>query len=57
MVEQIVTDKQPFLAEDNSFWARPEAKTLKDRTFPVLWGLAIAGEVGVSHVINIYNFN
>jgi hypothetical protein len=33
MVEQVVTDEQPFLAGDNSFWARPEAKTLKDRTF------------------------
>ncbi|WP_373529386.1 NF041680 family putative transposase [Nostoc sp.] len=33
LVQEVVTDEQPFLAGDHSFWARPEAKTLKERTF------------------------
>jgi hypothetical protein len=33
LVQEIKTDEQPFLAGDNSFWGRPEAKTLKERTF------------------------
>jgi hypothetical protein len=33
LVQEIATDEQPFLAGDHSFWARPEAKTLKERTF------------------------
>nr|WP_052304578.1 hypothetical protein [Nostoc punctiforme] len=33
LVQEVATDEQPFLAGDHSFWARPEAKTLKERTF------------------------
>ena len=31
-LEQIPTDKQPFLAGDHTAWPRPEAVTLKNRT-------------------------
>lgn len=33
LVHEVGTDEQPFLAGDHSFWARTEAKTLKERTF------------------------
>jgi hypothetical protein len=33
LVQEVKTDEQAFLAGDNSFWGRPEAKTLKERTF------------------------
>lgn len=33
MVEEIPKTEQPFLAGDNTFWSRREARTLKERTF------------------------
>lgn len=33
LVEQVKTQEQPFLAGDHSFWPRPDAKTLQERTF------------------------
>ena len=33
LVEEVKTEAQPFLAGDHSFWPRPDAKTLKERTF------------------------
>lgn len=33
LVQEVKTDEQTFLAGDNSFWGRPEAKTLKEITF------------------------
>ncbi|BAT54044.1 hypothetical protein NOS3756_30090 [Nostoc sp. NIES-3756] len=33
LVQEVAIDEQPFLAGDHNFWARPEAKTVKERTF------------------------
>ena len=33
LVQEIATDEEPFLAGDHSFWSRPEARTLRERTF------------------------
>lgn len=33
LVKEVKTEEQPFLAGDHSFWPRPDAKTLKERTF------------------------
>jgi len=33
VVKEVTTDEQPFLAGDHSFWSRPEARTLRERTF------------------------
>lgn len=33
MVKEVATEEQPFLAGDHSFWSRPEARTLRERTF------------------------
>jgi hypothetical protein len=33
LVRKVTTEEQPFLAGDHTFWDRPDAKTLKERTF------------------------
>ncbi|MCC5654926.1 transposase [Nostoc sp. XA013] len=33
LIEEVKTEAQPFLAGDHTFWPRPDAKTLKERTF------------------------
>jgi hypothetical protein len=42
LVSQIATDAQPLLAGDATGWSRPAAQTLRDRTFQVSKGQAMA---------------
>jgi len=46
LVEKVKTEGQPFLAGDHTFWPRPDAKTLKERTFS--GGKGVGVSVGLS---------
>jgi|GEM_PF-5854207 len=47
LVEKVKTEEQPFLAGDHTFWPRPDAKTLKERTFNGRKGVGVS--VGQSY--------
>jgi hypothetical protein len=47
LVEKVKTEAQPFLAGDHTFWSRPDAKTLKERTFS--GGKGVGVSVGQSY--------
>lgn len=47
LVEKVKTEAQPFLAGDHTFWPRPDAKTLKERTFS--GGKGVGVSVGQSY--------
>ncbi|MBE8992297.1 transposase [Nostoc sp. LEGE 12450] len=47
LVEEVKTEAQPFLAGDHTFWPRPDAKTLKERTFH--WERGVGVGIGQSY--------
>ncbi|MDR9897074.1 transposase [Aetokthonos hydrillicola Thurmond2011] len=47
LVTKVRTQEQPFLAGDHTFWPRPDAKTLKERTFS--GGKGVSASVGQSY--------
>ncbi|MDF5723238.1 MAG: hypothetical protein PUP91_22745 [Rhizonema sp. PD37] len=47
LVRKVRTEDQPFLAGDQTFWARPDALTLKERTFS--GGKGVGVSVGQSY--------